>query len=81
SGGPDWGLRTPLLIAVPAKLGLMLCAEPLIPTIFQHGQFTAFDPRMTALTVYGQSYALPAFALHKVVLPAFYARQDTRTPV
>jgi len=81
SNALDWGLRTTLLIAVPAMLGLLLLAEPLIATLFQHGQFTPFDTRMTALSVYGLSLALPAFALLKVVLPAFYARQDTSTPV
>ena len=55
--------------------------EPLIATLFQHGEFSAFDTRITALAVYGLSFGLPAFALLKVVLPAFYARQDTRTPV
>ncbi|WP_426806495.1 lipid II flippase MurJ, partial [Stenotrophomonas sp. SrG] len=53
----DWGLRTTLLLAVPAMLGLMLCAEPLLATIFQHGQFTAYDTRLTALSVYGLSFA------------------------
>ena len=70
-----------LLISVPAMLGLVLLAEPLIATLFQYRQFTAFDTRMTALSVYGLSFGLPAFALLKVVLPAFYARQDTKTPV
>lgn len=81
SNALDWGLRTTLLIAVPAMFGLLLLAEPLIATVFQHGKFTAFDTRMTALSVYGLSFGLPAFALLKVVLPAFYSRQDTRTPV
>ncbi|PKH69628.1 murein biosynthesis integral membrane protein MurJ [Stenotrophomonas sp. Betaine-02u-21] len=81
SNALDWGLRMTLLISIPAMLGLLLLAEPLIATIFQHGQFSAFDTRMTALAVYGLSFGLPAFALLKVVLPAFYARQDTRTPV
>ena len=36
---------------------------------------------MAALSVFGLSFGLPAFALVKVVLPAFYARQDTKTPV
>jgi putative peptidoglycan lipid II flippase len=81
SNALDWGLRTTLLIAVPAMLGLLLLAEPLIATLFQYRQFTAFDTRMTALSVYGLSFGLPAFALLKVVLPAFYSRQDTRTPV
>ena len=77
----DWGLRTTLMIAVPAMLGLMLLCVPLVATLFQHGQFTAFDTRMAALSVFGLSFGLPAFALVKVVLPAFYSRQDTRTPV
>ncbi len=81
SNALDWGLRTTLLIAVPAMLALLLLAEPLVSTLFQYHHFTAFDVRMTALSVYGLSLGLPAFALLKVVLPAFYARQDTKTPV
>jgi putative peptidoglycan lipid II flippase len=77
----DWGLRTTLMIAIPAMLALMLLAVPLVATLFQHGRFTAFDTRMAALSVFGLSFGLPAFALVKVVLPAFYARQDTKTPV
>ncbi|MFT4197007.1 MAG: murein biosynthesis integral membrane protein MurJ [Pseudoxanthomonas sp.] len=77
----DWGLRTTLLIAVPAMVGLMLLARPLVATLFQYGRFTAFDTRMAAMSVFGLSFGLPAFALVKVLLPAFYARQDTRTPV
>ena len=77
----DWGLRTTLLIALPAMLGLMLLSQPLVATLFQHKEFTAFDTRMAAMSVFGLSFGLPAFALVKILLPAFYARQDTRTPV
>ena len=77
----DWGLRATLIIILPAMLGLMLLALPLVSTIFQYGKFTAEAARMTALSVFGLSFGLPAFALVKTVLPAFYARQDTRTPV
>jgi len=77
----DWGLRMTLLIVIPAMLGLGLLAEPLIATLFQYRQFSAFDTQMTALSVYGLCLGLPAFALLKVILPAFYARQDTQTPV
>jgi putative peptidoglycan lipid II flippase len=77
----DWGLRTTLLIAVPAMFALMILSVPLVATIFQHGRFTAFDTRMASLSISALSFGLPAFALVKVVLPAFYARKDTRTPV
>src|SRR5690606_1570356 len=62
-------------------LGLMLCAEALVATLFQHGRFTAHDTQMARLTVMALSTALPPFLLVKVLAPAFYARQDTRTPV
>jgi putative peptidoglycan lipid II flippase len=77
----DWGLRSTLMIAVPAMFGLMLLSVPLVATLYQHGQYTPFATQMTALSVFGLSFGLPAFALVKVVVPAFYARQDTRTPV
>lgn len=77
----DWGLRATFLIIVPAMLGLMLLALPLVSTVFQTGKFDKFAAEMTALSVFGLSFGLPAFALVKTVLPAFYARQDTRTPM
>ena len=77
----DWGLRTTLLIAVPAMFGLMLLAQPLVATLFQNGQFRPFDTRMATLSVTALSFGVPAYAQVKVLLPAFYARKDTRTPV
>ncbi|GAA0705572.1 murein biosynthesis integral membrane protein MurJ [Dokdonella soli] len=77
----DWGLRTALLIAVPAMLALVLLAKPLLATLLQHGRFSAHDVDMAALSLSALSFGLPAFALVKVVAPAFYARQDTKTPV
>ena len=77
----DWGFRLCLLIGVPACLGLILCAEPLIATLFQHGNFSAHDTRMSQLSLVAQATAVPAFLLVKVLAPAFYSRQDTKTPV
>lgn len=77
----DWGFRLCLLIGLPACVGLILCAVPLVATLFQHGNFSAFDTRMTRLSLVAQGIAVPAFLLVKVLAPAFYARQDTRTPV
>ncbi|KGM56126.1 membrane protein [Lysobacter daejeonensis GH1-9] len=81
SKGLDWGFRLCLLIGVPACLGLILCAEPLIATLFQYGRFGAEDTRMAQLSLIAQSIAVPAFLLVKVLAPAFYSRQDTKTPV
>ena len=77
----DWGLRITLVISVPAMLALLFLSEPIVATLFEHGRFTAFDARMSTLSISALSCGLPAFALVKILLPAFYARQDTRTPM
>ena len=70
-----------LLLGVPAGLGLLLLAEPLTSVVYQGGRFTAFDTRMAALSLAAMSIGIPAFMLTKVLAPAFYARQDTKTPM
>lgn len=81
SKGLDWGFRLCLLIGIPACLGLVLCAEALIATLFQYGRLSASDTAMIRLSLMAQSTAVPAFLLVKVLAPAFYSRQDTKTPV
>jgi putative peptidoglycan lipid II flippase len=81
SKGLDWGFRLCLLIGIPACIGLVMCAMPLMSTLFQYREFDAVDTRMSSLSLMTQSMAVPAFLLVKVLAPAFYSRQDTRTPV
>lgn len=77
----DWGLRLALLIALPAAVALVILAEPLNATLYQYGRFSAFDTRMAALALTALALGLPGFMVAKVLAPAFFARQDTRTPV
>lgn len=77
----DWGLRMALLISIPAAAGLIVMAEPLTATLYQYGKFTAFDTAMAALALMALAAGLPGFMLSKILAPAFFARQDTRTPV
>lgn len=77
----DWGLRSVLLVGVPAALGLALLAEPICATLFTYGAFTADDAAMSAIAIRCMAIGVPAFMLSKVLLAAFYARQDTRTPM
>ena len=77
----DWGLKMVCLIGIPAAVGLVALAEPLCATLFQHGKFTAEDTRMVSLAVSAMSIGIPAFMLSKVLLPAFYSRHDTKTPM
>ena len=81
SGALDWGLRMALLAGVPAGLGLLLLAEPITATVYNYGRFTAFDTRMAAMSLSAMSLGVPAFMLSKVLAPAFFSRQDTRTPM
>ena len=77
----DWALRMTLLIALPAMFALMLLAVPMVATFFQNGLYTAFDTSMTGWAIVGLGFGVPAIAIQRTLLPAFYARQDTKTPV
>ncbi len=77
----DWGLKLTVVVGIPAALGLALLAEPLTATLFGHGRFRPIDARMTAWAITAMSLGVPAFMLSKVLLPAFYSRQDTKTPM
>jgi putative peptidoglycan lipid II flippase len=77
----DWGLRLTFLLALPAAVGLAALSEPLIATLFNYGAFKA--DAVTAATAPLMAYAagLLGIILVKILAPAFYARQDIRTPV
>ena len=77
----DWALKMVMLIALPACIGLLLLASPILATLFQHGDFTANDSYMASLSLMAYMIGLPAFIMIKILAPGFYARQDTRTPV
>ncbi len=77
----DWALRWTFLFGVPAALGLAILAEPVLATLFQYGEFSAHDVRMSGLSLSAMSIGLVAFILVKILAPGFYARQNTRTPV
>ena len=78
----DWGLHLGLMLALPAAVGLWLLAEPLVAVMFTSfgGAMTEHDVRMAAAALEMFAVALPGFVLVKVLQPAFFAYQDTRTP-
>ena len=76
----DWALRWVLLLGLPASLGLALLAEPLVATLFLSPAFGPEDARMTALSLAAYAAGLAAFMAIKVLAPAYYARQDVRSP-
>ncbi len=77
----DWALRLILLIGLPAAIGLMMLSEPLLTTIFYGGAFDAFDVAMSTASLRAFAPGLIGFILVKVLAAAYFARQDTRSPV
>ena len=77
----DWACRWVMLICLPATIGLIVLAEPMITTIYFHGNFTENGVLMSARSLVAFSIGLTAIVMVKVLAPGFYARQNTRFPV
>lgn len=69
-----------LLLALPAAAALMVIAEPIIRVLYERGEFDALATAKTYTALIAFAAGLPAFVLVKVLGPAFYANQDTKTP-
>ena len=75
-------LRGVLLLAIPASLGLILLRQPLIALLYQHGpSFDAESTAMVAWALLWYTAGLVGHSLLEVIVRAFYALKDTRTPV
>jgi putative peptidoglycan lipid II flippase len=68
-------------LALPATLGLIVLSEPIVRMLFEHGVFTAADTLATAHALMLLALGLPAHVLVKALSPAFFARDDTLTPL
>lgn len=77
----NWSIRLILLLGLPAALSLVVLAEPMLLTLFGYGEFTPHDATMASYSLIAYGLGLPAFLLIKVFAPAFFACQNTRTPV
>ncbi len=77
----DWALRISLMVAVPAMLGLVVLAGPVLMSLIQYRAFSYEDSQMARLSLMAYALGLPGFILIKVLAPGFYSRQDTKTPV
>jgi len=77
----DWALRWTLLVSVPATVGLILLAGPMLATLFHYGEFSARDVAMASRSLVSYAIGLSGFILIKVLASGYFSRQDTRTPV
>lgn len=69
------------LLSFPAAVMLIVMAHPIVSLLFEHGKFSAMDSDKTALAVIAYSVGLPCYVMTKALMPNFFARGDTVTPV
>lgn len=77
----DSAIRWAVYLGTPAAVGLFLLAEPIIATLFGSDKFLSHDIQMSSYSLMAYSGGLIGFILVKVLLPGFYSRKDTKTPV
>ena len=76
-----YGVRLTLFITIPAMIGLALCATPIFSLLFMGGAFTFAKAVNCGIALLYYSLGLSFVALVRVLVPAFYAMKDTKTPV
>ena len=74
-------LEFALLLTIPAALALATIPTDIVHVLFERGAFTADDTRVTSTVLAVFALGLPAFVMIKVFSPAYYAREDTTTPM
>jgi len=62
-------------------VGLILLARPIVSMLFERGEFTATIAEMTAWALIWYAAGLVGHSIMEVLTRAFYAQQDTKTPV
>ncbi|MES3020085.1 MAG: murein biosynthesis integral membrane protein MurJ [Pseudomonadota bacterium] len=77
----DWGLRLTFVLALPAAVGLAAMATPVISVVFHYGAFSGEAVGAAARPLIAYCVGLIGLILVKSLIPAFYARQDVKTPV
>ena len=77
----DKAVEYGLLLSLPAAVLLIILAEPIVTFLFRHGRFSAVDATQTAHAVVAYSVGLPCYVMTKALMPNFFARGDTITPV
>jgi putative peptidoglycan lipid II flippase len=74
-------LRSILFLSIPASIGLIVLAEPIIQVLLVHGRFTSRDAQSTAVPLAFYAVGLAGMAAVEILTRSFYAMRDSRTPV
>ena len=74
-------LRGILFLAIPASLGLILLRQPIVALLLQYGNFTEASTQLIAWALLWYATGLVGHCIVEIIARAFYAMQDTKTPV
>jgi len=74
------GLRLIALVTIPAALGYVFLAQPIISVLLRYGAFNGASAQLTADALVWLAVGLPGFAAFLYAMRGFYARKDTKTP-
>ncbi len=74
-------IRLVLLLTIPAAIGLIILAEPIIHLIYEHGRFTPYATVQTAAALRFYAIGLAGYSADKVLAPAFYALNKRYVPM
>jgi putative peptidoglycan lipid II flippase len=75
------GMRLAFVLTVPATVGLVMLARPIISLLYEHGKFSAHATDQASIALQGYALGLCAYSALKVLAPAFYAIDKRRTPM
>ncbi len=75
------GMRLAFLMTIPASIGLILLAEPIMSVLFQHGRFNAHDAFEAAAALRWYAVGLCGYAALKILVNAFYAIDQRNMPM
>jgi len=75
------GLAMMLMLNVPATVGLVVLARPIVELLFEHGRFTASDTEATAAALRMYAVGLVGYSAARIISPTFYALRQSQTAV
>lgn len=77
----DWAARLILLVGLPASVAMFMLSDVLMNALFVRGEFSQYDAQMSGIALKSMAGGILGFMLIKIFAPAFFAGQDTKTPV
>jgi putative peptidoglycan lipid II flippase len=77
----SWAIRLMLVLTVPAIVGLIVLAQPIVQLILERGEFNESSTSMTALALACYAPGILGYSIVKIASPSFYSLREARIPV